>query len=90
MVVSTFNPSTQEAEAGGSLELEASLIYRVSSRTAREGYIEKPCLEKQNKTKQKILKTVQIALTPRVWLNTGHFCNGWSSAPSHHHPKPHQ
>jgi hypothetical protein len=35
VVVHTFNPSTWEAEAGGSLEFEASLVYRVSSRTAR-------------------------------------------------------
>ena len=27
-------------------EFEASLLYRVSSRTAKEGYIEKPCLKK--------------------------------------------
>jgi hypothetical protein len=39
-------------------EFEASLVYRVSSRTS-QGYTEKPCLEKdknkikQNKTKQK-------------------------------------
>jgi hypothetical protein len=35
-------------------EFEASLVYKVSSRTARAmGYTEKPCLEtKQNKTKQ--------------------------------------
>jgi hypothetical protein len=35
-------------------EFETSLVYKVSSRTAR-GYTEKPCLEKtekQNKTKQ--------------------------------------
>jgi hypothetical protein len=31
----TFNPSTREAEAGGSPETEASLVYRVSSRVAR-------------------------------------------------------
>ena len=30
-----FNPSTWEAEAGGFLEFQASLVYRVSSRTAR-------------------------------------------------------
>jgi hypothetical protein len=35
MVAHAFNPSTQEAEAGGFLEFEASLVYRVSSRTAR-------------------------------------------------------
>ena len=35
----TFNPSTREAEAeaeaGRSLEFEASLVYRVSSRTVK-------------------------------------------------------
>jgi hypothetical protein len=30
-----FNPSTCKAEAGRSLEFKASLVYRVSSRTAR-------------------------------------------------------
>ena len=30
-----FNPSTWEAEAGGFLSFEASLLYIVSSRTAR-------------------------------------------------------
>jgi hypothetical protein len=33
--VHAFNPSTQEAEAGGFSEFEASLVYRVSSRIAR-------------------------------------------------------
>jgi hypothetical protein len=32
-------------------EFEASLVYRVSSRISQD-YTEKPCLEKQNKTKQ--------------------------------------
>ena len=31
----TFNSSTQEAEAGGSLEFEASLVYMVGSRMIR-------------------------------------------------------
>jgi hypothetical protein len=36
MVVHTFNPSTGEAEAGGFLSsIEASLVYKVSCRTAR-------------------------------------------------------
>jgi hypothetical protein len=48
-MVRNFNPSTQEAEAGGS-EFEASLVYRVSSRTARA--TEKPCLKKK-KSKRK-------------------------------------
>jgi hypothetical protein len=34
-VAHAFNPSTWEAEAGGSYEFEASLVYRVSSRTYR-------------------------------------------------------
>jgi hypothetical protein len=33
--VHAFNPSTWEAEAGGFLKFKASLVYRVSSRTAR-------------------------------------------------------
>jgi hypothetical protein len=35
VVVYAFNPSTWEAEAGGFLEFETSLVYRVSSRTTR-------------------------------------------------------
>jgi len=35
VVAHTFNPSTWEAEAGGFLSSEASLVYRVNSRTAR-------------------------------------------------------
>ena len=32
----TFNPSIQEAEEGGSTEFQASLVYRVNSRTAQD------------------------------------------------------
>jgi hypothetical protein len=40
-------------------EFEASLIYRVSSRTARaKGYTEKPCLEKAKKKKKKKRKKI--------------------------------
>jgi hypothetical protein len=35
VVAQTFNPSTQEAEAGRSLEFKDSLVYTASSRTAR-------------------------------------------------------
>jgi hypothetical protein len=45
-----FDPSTREAEAGGFLEFEASLVYRVSSRTARATQ-RNPVLK--NKTKNK-------------------------------------
>jgi hypothetical protein len=51
MVVHTFNPITQEAQAGGTAEFEACLIYGVSSRTAR-ATTEKPSFEKQTKNKQ--------------------------------------
>jgi hypothetical protein len=43
-VVHTFNPNTQETEAGGLSEFEACLVYRVISRTARATW--KPCFEK--------------------------------------------
>ena len=43
---SIFNPSTQEAEAGGPLEV--NLVYRASFKDS-QGYTKKPCL-KQNKT----------------------------------------
>ena len=35
MVAHAFNPSTWEAEAGRSLEFDTSLVYKVSSWTAR-------------------------------------------------------
>jgi hypothetical protein len=35
MVAHPFNLSSQEAEAGGPFVFEASLVYRVSSRTTR-------------------------------------------------------
>jgi hypothetical protein len=35
VVAHAFNPSTREAEAGGFLEFKTSLVYKVSSRTAR-------------------------------------------------------
>jgi hypothetical protein len=35
VLVHTFNPSPQEAEAGGS-EFEANLVYKVNSKTAKD------------------------------------------------------
>jgi hypothetical protein len=51
MVVHTFNPSTWEAEAGG-FEFEASLVYRVSSRTAKATQ-RNPVSKNQKKKKKK-------------------------------------
>jgi hypothetical protein len=59
VVAHAFNPSTREAEAGRS-EFEASLVYKVSSRTARavqrnpasKKTKNKQTKKKQNKTKK--------------------------------------
>jgi hypothetical protein len=47
VVVHAFNPSTREAEAGG-FEFEVSLVYKVSSRTARATQ-RNPVSKNQNK-----------------------------------------
>jgi hypothetical protein len=50
-------------------EFEASLVYRVSSRTV-EGYTEKPCLEKQNKTNKKKKKPKKQEMKGnKNWVN---------------------
>jgi hypothetical protein len=51
VVAHAYNPSTREAEAGGSLEFEASLVYRVSSRTV--GAIQRNPVSKNQKKKKK-------------------------------------
>jgi hypothetical protein len=51
VVAHAFNPSTWEAEAGGFPEFKASLVYRVSSRTARA--IQKNPVSKKKKKKKK-------------------------------------
>jgi hypothetical protein len=58
MLAHTFNPSAREAEAG----FEASLVYRVSSRTARATQ-RNPVLNKQKHTKttKAIFFSVQLA-----------------------------
>jgi hypothetical protein len=51
MGVNTFNPSTQEAEAGGFLSSRPAWLQ--SEFQDRQGYTEKPCLEKQKQTNTK-------------------------------------
>ena len=46
MEVHAPNSSTREVEVGGALEIETSLVYTVSSRTARA--TERPCLKKKS------------------------------------------
>jgi hypothetical protein len=59
VVVHALNPSSWEAEAGRFLSsIEASLVYRVSSRTARA--TQRNPVSKQNNSKQTKNKTKQI------------------------------
>ena len=51
MVVYAFNPSTWEAEAGGS-QFEASLVYIVSFRTTRAVTKRNPVLKNKQTNKQ--------------------------------------
>lgn len=53
VVMQAFNPRTRKAEeeAGGSLDLEASVAYRVSSRMARATQRDPVRKHKTNKTK---------------------------------------
>lgn len=53
MVVHAFNPSTQEAEAGGVCEFWASPVYKASFRTAREVIERNPVSKKQKFKKRK-------------------------------------
>ena len=53
-----FNHSTWDAEAGRSLSLRPAWTTRASSRTARTVNTEKPCLEKQNKTKKETKREI--------------------------------
>ena len=52
MVAHAYNPSTGEAEAGGFLSFEASLVYKVSSRIARAKQ-RNPVSKNQNRKKEK-------------------------------------
>ena len=49
VVAHAFSPSTLEAEAGGFLQSEASLVYKVSSRTAPGLYRETLSQKKERK-----------------------------------------
>lgn len=52
MVVYTFDPRTREAEAGGSPEFKASLVYIISFRTSRT--LQRDPVSKKNKQKTKL------------------------------------
>jgi hypothetical protein len=59
-VAHAFNPSTQEAEAGGSPEFEASLLYRGNSRTTR--------VSQRKQTKKQEGWGEPLALLPKLFL----------------------
>ena len=63
MVVHTFSPSTQEAEAMDLCEFKASLVDIVSSRTARANYIVRPCWKGKKKNERKPLKRMTLLTT---------------------------
>jgi hypothetical protein len=60
-MANTFNPSTQEGEAGGSLWFKASLIYRVNSRQDSQ-ITYRNHVSKQNKNKTKFRLSSQYHL----------------------------
>jgi hypothetical protein len=63
VVAHAFNHSTWEAEAGGFLSFQASLVYRVSSRRARA--TQRNPVSKNKKTKQNKKKIVMKLEMPR-------------------------
>jgi hypothetical protein len=67
VVAHAFNPSTGEAEAGRFLSFEASLVYKVNSRTARatqRNPISKNQNQNQKKKKKKPKTKIQNSYTP--------------------------
>ena len=48
----TFNPSTREAEAGGSLRAGGQAGLQSEFQDRQQGYPEKPCLEKPKRKKE--------------------------------------
>jgi hypothetical protein len=75
VVAHAFNPSTWEAEAGEFLssrsELEVSLVYRVSSRTARATQ-RNPVSDKKKKKKKKKGRVLNDIVNIGVLLHTLH------------------
>jgi hypothetical protein len=69
-VTHAFNPSTWEAEAGRFLRLRPSLVYRVSSRTARATQ-RNPVLKNQTKKSEQNIKKI---LGYEESLNEGNGC----------------
>jgi hypothetical protein len=66
VVAHAFNPSTQEAEAGRQM---ASLVYRVSSRTARATQRNPVSKKKKNKQTKKQKKKKHDRIVPIGFLS---------------------
>ena len=76
VVTHSFNPSIQEAEAGGFLSSRPSLVYRVSSRTARA--IQRNPVSKNKTNKQTNKQKDKVSLSSPDWPQT--HCNPPASA----------
>ena len=66
-VAHAYNPSTREAEAGGFLSSEASLVYKVSSRTARATQ-RNPVSKNKIQKKPKLLKKQCVCVCVCVYM----------------------
>lgn len=67
-IVHTFIPRTQEAEAGGSLEIKASLVYGASYRTSRDTHRD-TLHQKHRNIKKKKVKIVITVPCPSAFLH---------------------
>jgi hypothetical protein len=74
--VHAFNPGTREAEAGGISEFEASLVYRVSSRTARATQRNPVSKKPKNKQTKNSSTYCQGRCYEAMWLKKRN-CRGW-------------
>ena len=72
LVTNTFNPSAEEAEEGRSLEFKASLVYRVSSRTARDAQKE-TYLKNQKTFRNKVTSASTVVLWEKAVQVWQHF-----------------
>jgi hypothetical protein len=61
MVVHTFNPSTQETEAGRSSSSRDNLQFKFQD---TQDYIEKSCLERKGSSERKITLPIFLAIPP--------------------------
>ena len=83
MAVHIFNPSIREAEARGSFEFEASLVYRANSRTASSA--QRPPVLKNRKVERKEGRKggrkKERERESQIWQSTQLVLNLWVATP---------